>query len=233
MAIDGNAKVLSVATRRHPATVLVLGGTPSDDSVVHAFPEDAGGVRWSSLCRPGFGYAPVRPRFFGDVAEMVDVSEFDAFVGISGGGPQALFLASRKPGARALVICGMTPRRHFDRYLAECLHAAVFRALSSGLAPFRQVMRRAEGYAEIVGSCAGPVADVEAGIYEELRALYADWDVDTAGLEAIWVHPRDDRNAPLGAVRDYLAGKPTVALREVEGGHSISARALLTPELVR
>jgi hypothetical protein len=217
---------------RSPAKVLVLGGTPSDDSIVDALPAHAG-VLWQSFCRPGFGRAPVRPRRFGDVAAMVDVSDVDAFVGVSGGGPQALFLASTRPGSRVLVICGMPPRRHFDRYLDQCVHEALFRSLADGVAPFFEAMRRARDYAAIVGSCAGPVADVERGIFEELRALYEDWDVDTTALEAIWIHPRDDRNAPPGAVRDYIAGKPNIALREVDGGHSISLETLLTPELVR
>jgi pimeloyl-ACP methyl ester carboxylesterase len=218
-------------------TVCILGGTPSTVSILNDIP-DSLKTRYNfiSFNRPGYGgtkNAQLNEEILFDLAKKAGLKENDyGIIGISGGGPLALLIASKFKLKHCGIVSGMVSKKPFFQFGDSAVTKDVMASVLEGYGQFEQAILKFPNVDEIV-KMAGNNSRKAA-----IRACYDDLyfilnkDLNSAihdkSFVIDWYHGEKDVNVPLKSAQLFLKDYQNANLTVIpKATHGIDSRVYI------
>lgn len=213
--------------------VCVLGGTPSDTTILQLIPDSVkSAYKVISFNRPGFGGTPNRElskRLLFQLAREAGLRKHDyGVIGISGGAPLAILLASKFRLRHCGVVSGMVAREAFFRFGEKAVTREIMEAALGDFPNFSRITSQFPNIDAIVrmGGSVSPEAAIRA-CYDEFRFVLSDSLFQRSEERRVaidWWHGDKDVNVPYESAVLFLKNFPNAQLHTVQGkDHALDA----------
>lgn len=226
-------KAIKTNSNEIKPTICVLGGTPSTADIVNEIPDEIKNkYNIISFNRPGFGGTPnsemSRKKLF-ELAKKAGLKKNDfGIIGVSGGGPLAILIASEFNLSHCGVISGMVTREAYFPFADSTFTKPVMSSVLSGYDSFKNTVESFPNVEEILKQAGSPKDKAIRACYDDLNfilspSLFTKKDFDTVNI--IWRHGEYDKNVALESVELFLKDFKKAELNIIpKVSHAIDAR---------
>ncbi|HEX2936565.1 MAG TPA: alpha/beta hydrolase [Bacteroidales bacterium] len=225
----------------HKPTICILGGTPSTKDILQLIPDSMKkNYHFISFNRPGFGGSPnaqlTREKLY-KLAKEAGLRKNDfGIIGVSGGAPLAILLASEFKLKHCGVISGMVSAEAFFQYEKKAITSGIMRTALTDYKNFESTALQFPNLDEIVKQAGAPSKEVALrACYDEFNFILADHlfsGTNAHSLRIDWWHGTDDVNVPIEAVELFLKDFPNASLYKIpNANHGIDANLYISKAL--
>lgn len=232
ICINRSCKTNSKETSNVKPTICIVGGTPSTIDVLN-FIQDSLKAKYNfiSFNRPGFGkseYKETNEALLYELAAKAGLREQDfAVIGISGGGPIAMLLASKFKLKHCGVINGMVSKEAYFKFADAAITKDLFINVLAGYDGFKEAVLKFPNLDKIAQQAGTESEDmfIKAS-FNELNyilseKLYAAIDKD---ISMDWWHSENDVNVPFKSAELFLKDYANAKLLVIpNASHDIDA----------
>lgn len=193
-------------------TICILGGTPSTKEIAKYVP-DSLKERFNiiSFDRPGFGENEghgLNTEILSQLAGNAGLRKGGfGVIGISGGGPMALYLASEYNLEHCGIINGMVSKEAYFKYSDSAVTKDLMMGALESYGSFEDAALKFPNIDRIVKvSGADSKEQAIKACYNEFRFMFSEAlhrSIDRS-LDVDWWHGEDDSNVPLESVKFFL-----------------------------
>jgi pimeloyl-ACP methyl ester carboxylesterase len=227
---------ISQATTNPKPTICILGGTPSSAKILDEIPADLKErYNFISFNRPGFGGTPNEvwdeKRLF-EIALQVGLKENDfAVIGVSGGGPLAILLASHFRLQHCGIISGMVPAKEYFAYADFTFTKSLMHSAVGSYDDFKKTIKSFPNVEQILQQAESPLPAAIRACYDDLHFILTGIKFKKRvfrKLKPDWLHGENDENVALKSAQLFLSKFKNANLTVLYGkNHAIDARILV------
>lgn len=213
-------------------TICIVGGTPSTTDILNFIPDSLKTkYNFISFNRPGFGgseYKETDEAVLYELAKEAGLKDQDyAVIGISGGGPIAMLLASKFRLKHCGVISGMVAKDSYFTFADGSITKDLFTNVLAGYDAFKESVLKFPNLDQIAKQ-AGTESEemfIKAS-YNELgyvlsESLYNSINKD---IQIDWWHGENDVNVPFKSAELFLEDYKNATLHNIpNASHEIDA----------
>lgn len=213
-------------------TICIVGGTPSTTDILNFIPDSLKTkYNFISFNRPGFGgseYKETDESVLYELAKEAGLKEQDyGIIGISGGGPMAMLLASKLKLKHCGVISGMVSKDAYFKFADSAITKDLFINVLAGYDAFKESVLKFPNLDQIAKQAGTTSEDmfIKAS-YNELnfvlsQSLYNNIHKD---IYVDWWHGDTDANVPFKSAELFLKDYKNATLNTIpDTGHDIDA----------
>ncbi len=210
--INFSCKTNTYNTSDIKPTICIVGGTPSTIDILTLIPDSLKTkYHFISFNRPGFGgseYKETNENVLYELAINAGLKEDDyAVIGISGGGPLALLLASKFKLKHCGVISGMVSKDAYFTYADAAITKELFDKLLVSYDAFKDAVLKFPNLDQIAKQ-AGTESEnmfIKAS-YNDLNYILSEslYTSITKDIKIDWWHGESDVNVPLKSAQLFL-----------------------------
>lgn len=218
--------------------ICLLGGTPSTKEVITMIPEALQKkYRFISFNRPGFGgsdNAIITKELVYELAREAGLETNDfGVIGISGGAPMAILLASEFKLKHCGIISGMVPKEHYFKHSSTAVTRDLFSMALGDYDAFYDTVMQFPNANAIIELAGAPSADSAVrACYDEFNFILSDdlfANNEHLAVPMDWFHGDKDVNIPLAAIEEFLKNAPKTKLQIVkDADHGMDANIYIT-----
>lgn len=215
-------------------TICIVGGTPSTSKILESL-SDTLKEKYHiiSFNRPGYGgteNAAMSDELLFQLAKNAGLRENDyGIIGISGGGPLSILLASKFKLKHCGVISGMVSKEAFFKFSDSAVTKSLMESVLEGKDKFSEAAMKFPNLDEIMRQ-AGSINHETAirACYDDLsfilsNSLYAS--IKNKNLKIDWWHGEQDRNVPFKSAEYFLKDYKNAVLNKIpDADHEIDSR---------
>ena len=214
-------------------TICLIGGTPSTTAILEMLPDSLQEkYHFISFNRPGYGgseNAKLTDSLLYQLAQNAGLKKGDfGVIGVSGGGPLSILLASHFKLKHCGVISGMVSKEAFFNHADGAVTKQLMENVLAGYNEFEEATLQFPNVNEIIKHAGAP--NKEIGImacYNDLnfilsQSLYKS--IQNKKITIDWWHGEKDVNVPLESVKEFIKDYPNTKLHIIpEASHSIDS----------
>jgi pimeloyl-ACP methyl ester carboxylesterase len=215
----------------HMPTICILGGTPSTKHIIQLVPDSLRArYRIISFDRPGFGTnenTSLDTQSLEELAQEAGVRRGDfGIIGISGGAPLALYLASKYQMDHCGIINGMVAKESYFQYADSTITKGLMIGVLEGYTSFAAAANKFPNLNKIV-QISGAESKEKAlwACYREFRFLFSDdlhAGIENTTLAVDWWHGDRDTHVPLESAQHFLQDYGNARLTIIpDAGHDV------------
>lgn len=217
-------------------TLCILGGTPSTVAILNVIP-DSIKDRYNviSFNRPGFGGTENRKmtkELLYELARKAGLHENDfGIIGISGGGPLAISLASMFKLKHCGIISGMVSGDAYFPFADSTMTKSVMENAKGSYEKFNEAALQFPNLPEIILQ-AGDSTQEQAirACYNEINYILSGdlYSTTDSTIRIDWWHGENDKNVAIQSVELFLKNYKNAVLNKIPGAdHNIDARVYI------
>jgi pimeloyl-ACP methyl ester carboxylesterase len=219
-------------------TVCILGGTPSTKEILNLIP-DSIKTQYNliSFNRPGFGgleNEKLTDEMLFKLAKDAGLKNNDfGIIGVSGGAPLSILIASKFKLKHCGVISGMVPKEAYFKYADKAITKGIMESALGDYKEFEASAMQFPNLDEIVKQAGANSKEVALrACYDEFNFILADSLFSTLkdhSLKIDWWHGEDDVNVPLESAELFLSNYPNSKLNRIpKANHEIDANVYIS-----
>lgn len=215
-------------------TICILGGTPSTKEVLDFVP-DSLKIKYEfiSFNRPGYGgtdNSKLTKEKLIDLAKNAGLKENDfGIIGISGGAPLAILIASELNLKHCGVICGMVTKEAYFKYADSTMTKNIMETAMKSYQDFDKTVSTFPNI-EVIIKQAG-ANNKETAIracYNELNYILSkelSASITNKSISLNWFHAENDKNVSLESAREFLKDFKNSSLKIIPNAdHNVDSR---------
>lgn len=213
-------------------TICILGGTPSTADIIKEIPQEIKDkYNIISFNRPGFGGTPnsvMNKQKLFELAKKAGLKENDfGIIGISGGGPLAILIASKFKLSHCGVLSGMVSKEAYFPFADSTFTKPLMSSVLPGYDSFKTKVESFPNVEEILKQAGSPKDLAIRGCFDDLNFLLSPhlFTKKDFNVNITWWHGENDKNVALESVimflRDFKNAKLNIIPNE---SHAIDAR---------
>ncbi|MBU3822641.1 alpha/beta hydrolase [Flavobacteriaceae bacterium XHP0103] len=213
-------------------TICVIGGTPSTSDILNLIPDSLKAkYNFISFNRPGFGGTEISQttnETIFELAEKAGLQENDfGVIGISGGAPIAMLLASKFKLKHCGIISGMVSKEAYFKFADSTITKDLFTNVLAGYDEFKKAVLKFPNLDEI--SKQAGTASKELFIkatYNEFEYLLSEapYTSINKAIAVDWWHGENDVNVPYKSAELFLKDFKNAILNKIpNSSHDINS----------
>lgn len=219
-------------------TICILGGTPSTKEILNLIPDSIkSNYNLISFNRPGFGGSEneklTKEKLY-KLAKDAGLKKNDfGIIGISGGAPLSILIASEFKLKHCGIISGMVSKEAFFKYADKAITKDVMKSALGDFTDFEASALRFPNLDEIVKQAGASSKEIALrACFDEFNFILADSLFPANKDHSIsidWWHGVDDVNVPIESVELFLSNYPNSDLNRVtNASHTIDANIYIS-----
>ncbi|MEP6738512.1 MAG: hypothetical protein ABJA70_23500 [Chryseolinea sp.] len=223
----------NVITSNKP-TICIIGGTPSTANILMSLP-DSLKTKYNliSFNRPGYGGTQnhiMSDELLFKLARKAGLRDNDyGVIGISGGGPLAILLASKFNLKHCGVVSGMVSRDAFFAFADSAVTKDLMESVINGKDSFSQTIRKFPHLDEILKQAESTNQETAiVASYDDLHYILSDAlykSIKNKNLKIDWWHGEKDNNVPFRSAEYFLKDYKNAKLNIIpDATHGIDSR---------
>lgn len=219
-------------------TVCILGGTPSTKEILNLIPDSIKShYNLISFNRPGFGGSEnekLSEEVLYKLAKDAGLKKNDfGIIGVSGGAPLSILIASKFKLKHCGIISGMVPKEAYFKYADKAITKSIMESALADYKDFEASAKQFPNLDEIVKQAGANSKEVALrACYDEFNFILADSLFSTLkdhSLKIDWWHGEDDVNVPTESVELFLSDYPNSKLNRIaKANHEIDANVYIS-----
>lgn len=230
--INTSCKTNSKETFHVKPTICIVGGTPSTSDILNFIPDSLKAkYNFISFNRPGFGgseYKKTDESVLCELAQEAGLKDHDyAVIGVSGGGPMAMLLASKFNLKHCGVISGMVSKEAYFKFADSAITRDLFVNVLEDYEEFKESVLKFPNLDQIAKQAGTESQEmfIKAS-YNELnyvlsKSLYNNINKD---IQVDWWHGEKDVNVPFKSAEHFLKDYKNATLHNIpNASHEIDA----------
>jgi pimeloyl-ACP methyl ester carboxylesterase len=227
--------------KKDKPTICILGGTPSTKDILNLIPDSIkGNYNFISFNRPGFGGSKneeLTKTMLFKLAKDAGLKKNDfGIIGISGGAPLSILIASEFNLKHCGIISGMVSREAFFQYEKKAITSGIMKTALTDFKNFEATALQFPNLDEIVKQ-AGAASNGIAlrACFDEFNFILEDnlfpkTKENTISID--WWHGEEDVNVPIESVELFLKDFPKASLNKIANtNHAIDANIYISKTL--
>lgn len=226
-------KTVKINGNENKPTICILGGTPSTAGIVNEIPDEIKEkYNIISFNRPGFGGTAngvmSREKLF-ELAKKAGLKKNDfGIIGVSGGGPLAILIASEFNLSHCGVISGMVSREAYFPFADSTFTKPLMSSIVSGYDSFKTTVESFPNVDQIFKQAGSPRDIALRACYDDLNfillpSLFTKEEFNKVNIT--WRHGENDKNVALESVELFLRDFKKAELSIIpNASHAIDAR---------
>ena len=213
-------------------TICIVGGTPSTTDILNLIPDSLKtNYHFISFNRPGFGgshYEEITESLLYKLAEDAGLNENDfGVIGISGGAPIAMLLASKFKLKHCGVISGMVSKDAYFKFADSAITKDLFTNVSSGYDAFKAAVLKFPNLEQIAqqAGTASKELFIKAS-FNEFNYILSEspYNAINKNIHIDWWHGKEDVNVPFKSAKLFLKDYKNATLHVIpDASHTIDA----------
>jgi pimeloyl-ACP methyl ester carboxylesterase len=219
-------------------TICILGGTPSTIEILNLIPDSIKSYyNLISFNRPGFGGSKSE-KLSEDILYKLtkdaglEKNDF-GIIGISGGAPLSILIASKFKLKHCGIISGMVSKEAYFKYADKAITKGVTENALGDYKDFEAAAMRFPNLDEIVRQAGANSKEAALrACYDEFNFILTDSLFSTIkdnSLRIDWWHGEDDVNVPIQSVELFLSNYPNSNLNRIsKANHTIDANVYIS-----
>ncbi len=222
-------------------TICILGGTPSTKDILNLIPDSIkSNYHFISFNRPGFGGSKnekLTKTMLYELAKEAGLKKNDfGIIGISGGAPLSILIASEFHLKHCGIISGMVSKEAFFQYEKKAITSGVMKTALTEYKDFEATALQFPNLDEIVKQ-AGAVSKEVAlrACFDEFNFILEDnlfQKTKANSIKIDWWHGEEDVNVPIESVELFLKDFPKASLNKItNANHDIDANVYISKAL--
>lgn len=209
-------------SKNEKPTICILGGTPSTKEVISVVPDSLRlKYKFVSFDRPGFGgttNSRLTKEKLIELAEDAGLQENDfGIVGISGGAPLSILIASEMNIKHCGVICGMVTHDAYFNHADSTVTKFIMEAATRSYTDFSKAVSIFPNVEVIVKQAGANNKETALkACYDELNYILSKDLAESIKNKYIpidWFHAEMDRNVSLNSAKEFLEDYPNARLQ--------------------
>lgn len=224
----------SIFAQSNKPTICIIGGTPSTKKILSVLPDSLkANYNFISFNRPGYGGTQnqvMSDELLFKLAQNAGLHENDyGVIGISGGGPLAILLASKFKLKHCGVISGMVSKKAFFEYADSAVTKDLMQSVLNGKYDFFQTIKKFPNLDAILAQAES--TDLETAIlacYNDLNFVLSDdlyTSIKNKSIAIDWWHGEKDNNVPFKSAEYFLKNYENARLNVIsDATHGIDSR---------
>ena len=214
-------------------TVCILGGTPSTKEILNLIPDSIKSqYNFISFNRPGFGGTEneeLTDEMLFKLAKDAGLKNNDfGIIGVSGGAPLSILIASKFKLKHCGIISGMVPKDAYFKYADKAITKGIMESALGDYKEFEASAMQFPNLDEIVKQAGANSKEVALrACYDEFNFILADSllsIIKDHSLKIDWWHGEDDVNVPIESVELFLSDYSNSKLKRIaKANHEIDA----------
>lgn len=219
-------------------TICILGGTPSTKDILNLIPDSIkSGYNFISFNRPGFGGSrneKLTKTMLYELAKDAGLKKNDfGIIGISGGAPLSILIASEFNLKHCGIISGMVSREAFFQYEEKAITSGIMKTALVDYKDFEATALQFPNLDEIVKQAGAKIKEVALrSCFDEFNFILEDnlfQKTKTNIMSIDWWHGEEDLNVPIESVELFLKDFPNASLNKIANtNHDIDANVYIS-----
>ncbi|WP_157804977.1 alpha/beta fold hydrolase [Confluentibacter lentus] len=232
MLVNVSCKTTPKKTSNVKPTICIIGGTPSTTDILTFIPDSLKAkYNFISFNRPGFGgteYTETNATLLYELAENAGLKTHDyAVIGISGGGPLAMLLASKFKLKYCGVISGMVSKDAYFEFADSAITKDLFTNLLLGYDGFKSAVLKFPNLDQIAKQAGSESEDmfIKAS-YNDLKYVLSEplYAAINNAIYMDWWHGENDTNVPFKSAELFLKNYKNATLHIIpNASHDIDS----------
>ncbi|MEO8406176.1 MAG: hypothetical protein ABI480_16325 [Chitinophagaceae bacterium] len=232
-----SCKSTHVSTYTAKPTICIVDGTPSNIDVLNSIPDSLKKkYNFISFNRPGYGgteNAVMSPELLFQLAKKAGLHENDyGIIGISGGGPYSILLASKFKLKHCGIVSGMVSRDAYFKFADSAITRGVMEGVLQGYDKFAAAAMNFPNLDEILRHAGTTSKEIAIrACYDDLNFVLADalYDaIKNKNIKIDWWHGANDVNVPVKSVELFIKDYKNARLNIIPlATHGIDSRVYI------
>jgi pimeloyl-ACP methyl ester carboxylesterase len=214
-------------------TICLIGGTPSTTDILEMLPDSLKQkYNFISFNRPGYGESvneEITDSLLYELAQNAGLKKGDfGVIGVSGGGPFSILLASHFKLKHCGVISGMVSKEAFFSHADGAVTKQLMENVLAGYNEFEEATLQFPNVDEIMKQAGTTNKEMAIrACYDDLnyilsKSLYKA--IQNKKMTIDWWHGEKDVNVPLESVKEFIKDYPNTSLHIIsEASHVIDS----------
>lgn len=224
----------SIFAQTNKPTICIIGGTPSTKNILSLLQDSLkANYNLISFNRPGYGGTQnqvMSAELLFKLVQNAGLRENDyGVIGISGGGPLAILLASKFKLKHCGVISGMVSKNAFLTYADSAVTKDLMQSVLKGEDDFFKTIKKFPNLDAILAQAES--TDLETAIlacYNDLNFVLSDelyTSIKNKNIAIDWWHGEKDNNVPFKSAEYFLKDYKNARLNVItDATHGIDSR---------
>lgn len=213
-------------------TICIIGGTPSTSAILNFIPDSLKTkYNFISFNRPGFGGTDIEQtsnETIIELAKKAGLKEGDfGVIGISGGAPMALLLASKLKLKHCGIISGMVPKETYFKFADSAITKDLFTNVLAGYDEFKASVLKFPNL-DAIAKQAGTDSEelfIKAS-FNEFNYILSEEPYTAINEDIVidWWHGENDSNVPFRSAALFLKDFNNAQLNKISNAsHNINS----------
>lgn len=227
--------------KTYKPTICILGGTPSTKDIINLIPDSIkSDYNFISFNRPGFGGSKnekLTKTMLFELAKEAGLKKNDfGIIGISGGAPLSILIASEFNLKHCGIISGMVSKEAFFQYEEKAITSGIMKTALTDFKNFEATAMQFPNLDEIVKQAGAASNEIALrACFDEFNFILKDnlfpkTKVNTINID--WWHGEEDVNVPIESVELFLKNFSNASLNKIANtNHAIDANVYISKAL--
>lgn len=215
-------------------TICILGGTPSTKEVLDFVP-DSLKIKYEfiSFNRPGYGgtnNSRLSKEKIIDLVRNAGLTDNDfGIIGISGGAPLAILIASELNLKHCGVICGMVTNEAYFKHADSTITKNIMETATKSYQDFNEAVSAFPNVEQIVKQAGAKNKEIAIrACYDEINYILSNVlseSITNKSISIDWFHGENDKNVSLESTKEFLKDFKNSGLRIIpDANHNVDSK---------